>query len=320
MSYGIMLYLWQTLFPFFAVLFFMPFYIKLAMRAGFADFPRDSRRMHARPVVTSSGILFLFSLIPLFLCAKDKSQPVLYALALSSAMSAVGFVDDRRAMPASLKLFFEAVCAFAAAFIMGFSGPLQLIFAVTLVVFITNAVNLTDGIDGLCSAESCVCLFALSLLGLPVLPLLGGLAAFAFFNRPPARVFMGDCGSLFVGFFISVCFLGAVKDRGAACIPFVLMTLAYPVTDTVFAFSRRLLSGQSPFAADKKHLHHRLVNSGLSVGASVNIIFLFSILFSACGIMFLSASTALGVLLLLSCLLFAVLAALAVMKHAARTQ
>ena len=87
-------------------------------------------------------------------------------------MSAVGFADDRRAMPASLKLFFEAVCAFAAAFIMGFSGPLQLIFAVTLVVFITNAVNLTDGIDGLCSAESCVCLFALSLLGLPVLPLL----------------------------------------------------------------------------------------------------------------------------------------------------
>lgn len=301
------------------VLLLMPLYIKFALKAGLADLPRDSRRMHKRPIVTSAGVVLLFSVIPWFFFMPTTysafyAQGGLYAFMLAVGMSVVGFVDDRRAMPAIVKLLFELVSAGAAAFMLGFSSPYSFLFAVALIVFVTNSVNLTDGLDGLCACECCVCLFALFFLGLPTLPLLCGLTAFLFFNRPQASAFLGDCGSLFLGFFISVCFLCVIGERGPGCLPFLLMTLAYPVFDTLFAFSRRVLKGKSPFSPDKKHIHHRLVEAGLSVGSGVLVIFSASLFFALCGVLFLLGMTSFAVFLLLLTLLFTVVMLLIVLS------
>lgn len=153
----------------------------------------------------------------------------------------------------------------------------SLFFSMIVAIFIINSFNLTDGLDalattlGVCILSSFAVLFimdndfyhaALTLSGVC------SLLAFWFYNRPPAKIFMGDCGSLVIGFIIAYCAIKLcntpIDSSGTINPVFILCILAYPSVDTLRVFIVRVLSGKSPFSADRNHIHHLLVDKDFS--------------------------------------------------------
>lgn len=153
-------------------------------------------------------------------------------------------------------------------------GILSIPFTMLWIVGITNAINLIDGLDGLAAGISfgaaCV-MMAVSLWSgnlasaFPAAILASSLAAFLFFNFNPAKIFLGDSGSLFIGFMLA-CFSinGTFRESSAVAMLAPIIVLGIPITDTLLAFTRRVRRGVHPFRADKEHIHHRLMNLGLN--------------------------------------------------------
>ena len=160
-----------------------------------------------------------------------------------------------------------------------FGGQLVLgVFSIPLTLFwivgITNAINLIDGLDGLAAGISfgaaCIMVFISLWFGniasaFPAAILAGSLAAFLIFNFNPAKIFLGDSGSLTLGFMLA-CFSinGTFRDSSAVAMLIPIIVLGIPITDTLLAVVRRLLKGVHPFVADREHIHHRLLHLGMS--------------------------------------------------------
>jgi UDP-GlcNAc:undecaprenyl-phosphate/decaprenyl-phosphate GlcNAc-1-phosphate transferase len=151
-----------------------------------------------------------------------------------------------------------------------FSVPITLLW----IVFITNALNLIDGLDGLAAGISfiaaCLMLFISLWFGniasaFPAAILAGSLLAFLIFNFNPAKIFLGDSGSLFLGFMLA-CFSinGTFRDSTGVAMLIPIIVLGIPITDTILAFIRRLRKGAHPFVADREHIHHRLLTLGMT--------------------------------------------------------
>jgi UDP-GlcNAc:undecaprenyl-phosphate GlcNAc-1-phosphate transferase len=209
----------------------------------------------------------------------------------------VGLFDDKKPIPAGMKLLFQIIAAYVAMTygvkiyglsVPGFESvsffPLWLMQIVTILwlVGMCNAVNLIDGLDGLAGGTVAIVAgaflavtliqegmhsvlfdFQMRLAGLIAAALMGGVLGFLVYNFYPSQVFMGDGGSLSVGFLIAcIAAIGAFKTTILAIliVPFILV--AIPVMDMTFAFGRRILNKQSPFQPDRGHLHHRLLDSG----------------------------------------------------------
>ena len=151
-----------------------------------------------------------------------------------------------------------------------FSAPFTLLW----IVGITNAINLIDGLDGLAAGISlgaaCIMVFISLWFGniasaFPAAILAGSLSAFLFFNFNPAKIFLGDSGSLFIGFMLaSFSINGTFRDSSAVAILIPIIVLGIPITDTFLALIRRLRKRVHPFQADREHIHHRLLRLGLS--------------------------------------------------------
>jgi UDP-GlcNAc:undecaprenyl-phosphate GlcNAc-1-phosphate transferase len=139
------------------------------------------------------------------------------------------------------------------------------------------------------------------------LAVMGGLLGFLRYNYHPASIFMGDTGSLFIGFLLaSVALKGLQRSEGTIELVIPIITLAVPIGDTTLAFFRRLNKGQHPFSPDKDHLHHRLLFLGLSHRQAVHIIYLFSLLFGLAAFLISTESRVYGLFLLIFVLLVAV--------------
>jgi UDP-GlcNAc:undecaprenyl-phosphate GlcNAc-1-phosphate transferase len=160
-------------------------------------------------------------------------------------------------------------------------GAIGLILMLFWVVGLVNTVNVSDGLDGLAAG---ICFIVALLLFWSAyqsyqptiapahltLALAGALLGFLFFNFPPARVFMGDSGSMFLGYIIGgISIMGLLKTATILGLVFPLLVLGMPVTDLTFAIIRRKLRGQSMATADRGHLHHRLLDAGLSQRSAV---------------------------------------------------
>lgn len=209
----------------------------------------------------------------------------------------VGLYDDKKPIPAGMKLLFQIIAAYVAMTygvkiyglsIPGFESyaffPLWLMQIVTILwlVGLCNAVNLIDGLDGLAGGTVAIVAgaflavtliqegmnsvlfdFQMRLAGLIAAALMGGVLGFLIYNFYPSQVFMGDGGSLSVGFLIAcIAAIGAFKTTILAILIVPFLLVAIPVTDMAFAFGRRILNKQSPFKPDRGHLHHRLLDSG----------------------------------------------------------
>jgi len=269
-----------------------PVSMKLASRWGAIDYP-GGRHVHKKPIPRLGGLAVYaaFWIAALIMQVWDQQMTGLFLG--STIILVVGIWDDIRGMRPLVKFLWQVVAA-AVLPIFGFSmkvislpfideqlslGAIGLIFMIFWVVGLVNTVNVSDGLDGLAAG---ICFMVALLLfwsanGINQLPaahltlaLAGALLGFLFFNFPPARVFMGDSGSMFLGYIIGgISIMGLLKTATILGLVFPLLVLGMPVTDLTFAIIRRKLRGQSMATADRGHLHHRLLDAGLSQRAAV---------------------------------------------------
>jgi len=185
-----------------------------------------------------------------------------------------------------------------------FSVPITLLW----IVFITNALNLIDGLDGLAAGISfiaaCLMLFISLWFGniasaFPAAILAGSLLAFLIFNFNPAKIFLGDSGSLFLGFMLA-CFSinGTFRDSTGVAMLIPIIVLGIPITDTLLAFIRRLRKGAHPFVADQEHIHHKLLTLGMTHKQAVLCINFISLLWGSIAVVILISKSPYSMFLL----------------------
>jgi UDP-GlcNAc:undecaprenyl-phosphate GlcNAc-1-phosphate transferase len=271
-----------------------PAVMTLARRVGALDHP-GPRRIHRVPVPTLGGIAFVVAVLGVAWLARVLPGPArllelrpLLGLTLAAVpLFALGLVDDLRGAGPWTKLAVQACSAmvlvhfgygvplltnpFGAPLELGFlSGPL----AVVWVLVVVNAINLIDGLDGLASGVVLIAAATLWWVGHAHLDvyvmfiaslLIGSTLGFLPWNFPPARIFMGDTGSHFLGLTLAaVALLENRKETAAVTLLLPLVALGVPIADSLMAFARRLGSGRHVFHADREHIHHRLLGLGLS--------------------------------------------------------
>jgi UDP-GlcNAc:undecaprenyl-phosphate GlcNAc-1-phosphate transferase len=276
-----------------ATLALTPLGMALARRIGALDHP-GPRRIHRDPVPTLGGLALAAATLGVAWLARALPGPAreldprpLVGLSLAAIpILALGVVDDLRGVSAPVKLVIQACAAmvllhfgygvpqltnpFGAPFQSGWAnGPLTVVW----VIVVINAINLIDGLDGLAAGAVLIAsltlwwvarshgdfyvMFIASLLA-------GATCGFLRYNFPPARVFMGDTGSHFLGLALAaVSLLENRKGTATVTLLFPLVALGVPMTDTALAFVRRMVRGDPVFRADSGHLHHRLLRLGL---------------------------------------------------------
>ncbi len=281
----------------------LPWIIRLAHRRGFLDLP-GPRKVHEAPVAYGGGIavaggvllaaggaslaaLGAFPALPEALASELRAVvprlPAVLVYALGSlVILALGLVDDRRKLSAPFKLGVQAVVALGVALgaerleLFEHGHAVEVAVTVLWILGVTNAFNLLDHMDGLSSGVAAIAGVAFlvvalqtgqTLVALLLVPLLGACLAFLLFNFPPAKVFLGDAGSLFIGFWlacltISFTFYDARYPLYTYFVP--VAVLAVPLFDTGAVVLIRLWARQPLFEGDMNHLAHRLVALGMS--------------------------------------------------------
>lgn len=283
-----------------------PFAARTALLLGIVDIPKDGRRMHQRPVPLAGGV----GMIAAFCASALIFAPVRYSavFALASCFCGVyGVLDDKLALSVPKKIAFQAVISIFAALFLGraeaFSffgaeyslGVLAVPASALWLVFMMNAVNLTDGIDGLAAGTSAVSAAALCLLhfsrgaAVPAVcsaALCGACIGFLFHNRAPAKVFMGETGSAFLGFALGALALPLFSARAPSALPAAVTVFLFPLCEAAGSFFRRAAAGKNPFAPDKNHMHHVLCGGGIPVPLVCAVMYVFSLLCGFCAVMY----------------------------------
>jgi len=312
-----------------------PVVIWLAHRIGAVDRP-GIRTVHKLPIPRIGGVAIFLAAMALIVAVifvnnnigqafREAWLPLLTLLGAAALIFAVGLVDDLRGLPARVKFLAELVAALALCLVGVRISDIALtdqwivplgewgwLLTILWIVGITNAVNLSDGLDGLAagvSAIACavIAIFALHggqvIMGVLMLAMLGSLSGFLFFNFNPAKVFMGDCGSLFLGFTIAAASV-MCTTKSAALVGLALPALALgvPIFDTLLSMLRRFLERRSLFAPDRSHFHHRLLDLGLEQRHAVMAIYLVTLTATGLGL-FMMLSGSLSSLVIFGCVL-----------------
>ena len=275
----------------------------LAQKVGAMDVPGEARRVHDHPIPRMGGLAIFLGFIVSMLLFVDITQEVRGILLGSIIIVITGVIDDIISLRAWTKFLIQILSAVITVLhgvvINVVSNPnvfssqeaivlgwLAIPLTVLWIVGITNSVNLIDGLDGLAvgvSTISCVTILVVALLvsepnvALIVAALAGACIGFMPYNLNPARIFMGDTGSLLLGYVLAtVSVLGLFKFYAIVTFVVPVLALAVPLSDTLFAFCRRILHGQSPFHADRGHFHHKLMDLGLNQKQAVAILYAIS--------------------------------------------
>ena len=292
-----------------------PYTIKLAKKLGAVDTPKDARRINKVTMPRLGGLAiiagFIVSIIYLLLILsventinllEDNNHMKLIGFLVGGLIiSAVCFIDDLKDLPPMAKLITQIIAAIIVVtfglriqninipflYKIGLPNAFSIVLTIGWIVGITNAINLIDGLDGLSSGValiSCVSMLVIfALNGSPIIAILlitalaGALSGFLPFNFNPAKTFMGDAGSNFLGYCLAVISIfGVAKTYTLVVIVAPLIVLALPVVDTIVAIIRRIIKGKSIKAimkADKGHLHHTLLKHGFSQKEAVFIMY-----------------------------------------------
>jgi len=285
-----------------ATLFATPYSKKFSAAIGAIDLPKK-RGMHSTPIPRMGGIAIVFGfvitvLLMTFFVYELHSLEFAGFIAGGVIIVITGILDDMHNLRARTKLMFQIA---AAAVVIASGTRIEFVFwpfvtdisalsiPITLVWIIgmTNAVNLIDGLDGLAAGVASICAMALMVLcilsGSPTAVVLsaalaGSCLGFLPRNFSPAEIFMGDTGALFLGYVLAVTsIIGVFKFYAMLSVVIVFFALALPIFDTLFAMARRALNGKPIMGADRGHLHHRLIDSGLSTPKTVVMLYILSI-------------------------------------------
>ena len=296
---------------FFVTIIATPFVIKLAVRLKVTDAPND-RKMHTKIMPRMGGFAIFLGVAAGFFASGLHREKVL-SISIGALLTiGLGLFDDKFELSAKVKIIVQILIAIivvrSGLYIetsqlgIPFLGDVSVkgsiwgtIVTIIWIIGITNSINLIDGLDGLSAGVSTIgiatiAVMAYSLDKLLILNLcliiMGATIAFLFYNFHPAKIFMGDTGSLFLGYSISVLSLmGAYKSVTLFSVVVPLIILGVPIFDMLAAILRRISHKRPISSPDKGHLHHRLIDLGLSHKATVLLIYALALMFSTAAIL-----------------------------------
>ena len=294
---------------------FVPLAMKLAFKVGAIDKP-NARKVHVKIMPRMGGLGIYLAYIIVVLATQELNTQLIGLLLGSTLLVILGIFDDIKDLNAKFKLLMQIVaavivmaCGVRIEFMTNVFGGdaiyldiLSLPVTLLWIVGITNAINLIDGLDGLAGGIAAIAAASMATVGWihgqylmasMAIILMGSTIGFLCYNFHPAKVFMGDTGSLFLGFNLSVlAIMGVAKSITFISLAAPILVLGVPIFDTCFAILRRKMNHKPIFAADKEHLHHRLLQLGFSHRMTVLIIYLISFCLAAIAVLITYLSTA----------------------------
>lgn len=293
-----------------------PFIIRFAVRIGAMDVPRDNRRVHKEPKPLIGGLAIFASFVITILIFLPITKQLIGILLGSTFIMICGFIDDLKPMRPRIKLILQVFGAIILVYFgvrikivtnpfdnMGMSdiGWLSVPATIFWIVGVTNAFNIIDGLDGLAAGVasiSCITLFIISLINGRITAafltaaLAGSTIGFLPYNFNPAKIFMGDTGAQFLGFVLAaISIQGAIKSAAAIVITVPILALGLPIYDTLISMIRRFINKRPVMEADRGHLHHRLLDMGLSQRQAVLVMYSISALLGISAIFAMELST-----------------------------
>ncbi len=270
---------------------FSPVAIKLAPKIGAMDIPKDGRRMHTKAMPRFGGMAIFIGTIASLIIFAWQNEKILPVIIGGTLIYILGVVDDLKNLPAKVKFgaqLLVAVLMYAMGLriqfitdyfgegVLHFGAAVCFIVTILWIVGITNTINLIDGLDGLAAGTAAISSLSIAYVAyihgnqygmmivcLAMLALAGSCLGFLPFNFYPAKIFMGDGGSLFLGFMIAaLSVVGPLKRSTIIAVVVPVIVLGIPIFDTFFAIFRRMVNRRPIMEADKGHLHHRLMALG----------------------------------------------------------
>ncbi len=314
------MYVMAFFFAFVISFLITPLARKLAIKVGALDVPKSDRKIHKDAMPYFGGIAMYIAIIACMYVFLPSTKTNISVMIGATLLVLVGIVDDMYEMPAKIKLAFQILAAVIAvyggvriyfitnpfhtaglSFLNTFSIPITLIW----IVGITNTINLIDGLDGLAAGVSGIAalalLFTVTPLGYSFIivecAIVAG-AAFGFLphNFNPAKIFMGDTGSMLLGYMLSiVAVLGVAKSVAAITLIVPIFAIGLPILDTLFAIVRRLINKKPIMEADKEHLHHQLMKKGLNQKQTVLVLYGISIFLGLTAVFISKTNTKTGI-------------------------
>jgi len=294
---------------------------KLAIKVGALDVPKDARKIHKKPMPYFGGLAIYVSIMACMFVYMPHTRINIFIMAGATIIVLTGIVDDMYGMPAKVKMLMQLIAAVVA--IVGgvqinfITNPLSatgmsyllswLSIPITLfwIVGITNTINLIDGLDGLASGVASIAattlLFTAATMGhdfimMQCAIIAGASLGFLPFNFNPAKIFMGDAGSLLLGYMLAVTSIsGMVKSVAAVALAVPLFALGLPIFDTAFAIIRRFINKKPIMEADKEHLHHKLMKIGLNQRQTVLVMYFISMVLGIVAVIIADADPFIGI-------------------------
>ena len=305
-----------TSIPFLVVAFIIPFMKKIAEHVGALDIPNE-RKVHKSPIPRLGGLGIYFGFLVGYMLFGEATSQMNSILIGSFILVLTGVMDDIKPLKPLPKFGGQ----FASALVITLYGGLLIkemsafgiyvnfgIFAYPLTIFFIlgciNCMNFIDGLDGLASGISAIfflfigvlaaCRCKLDLAFLLTFIMLGSCLGFLVHNFNPASIFMGDSGSMFIGFMMSIITMLGYKNVMMSSIIIPLLLLSVPIFDTVFAILRRKLKGESISKPDKSHIHHQFLKRGFSQRGTALTIYIITFLFASASLVYVLVDATIG--------------------------
>ena len=291
---------------------------KLANYIGAIDVPKDDRRVHKVPTPRLGGLGIFFGFLFGYILFGVQSQQMNAILMGSFIIILCGIIDDIKPLDAKSQflaqliaacilvfygnIFVKDITIFGLALNFGIiSYPISIIFIVACI----NIINLIDGMDGLSGGTCAIFYITITVIAFMqgitkeldislAIIMLGGTLGFLVHNFHPAKIFAGGTGTMFQGYMIAAISLLGYKGATVVSLFVPILILGIPVLDTLFAIIRRVIKKQPFYMPDKLHLHHQLLNLGLSHRNTVLVIYVMNILFATATVIFFQVNQILG--------------------------
>lgn len=303
----------------------VPFAKKVAHHIDAIDYP-SKHHYNKVPIPDLGGLAVFTSFLVGYMLFGQGNIQMISILIGSFLLILMGLCDDVKPLGAKWQLLIQILAACVIVFYgkitldevsvlgfhLSFPSPWNALITIVFILGIINTINLSDGLDGLCSGISTIYFMTVAIIafllnrtgGLDIILALimsGGILGFLVYNFPPAKMYLGDTGSNFIGFMIAVISLLGFKTATFTSLIIPLVILATPLTDLVFSIIRRALQGKNPFTTpDKKHIHHQLLNMQFSKRTSLFIIYIINILFALVSILYVLGDTDYAIALYIS--------------------
>ena len=312
--------IYMTVIPFLFVLLIIPFIKKIANHVNALDIPNE-RKVHKVPIPRLGGLGIYMGFLLGYIIFGTMSIRMNAILIGSFIIIVTGIIDDINPIPAKIKFLFQLIAAAVVAFYgeillrdleaFGFYinfGKLSYIITIFFIVGIINCINLIDGLDGLAAGLSSIYFATIGIViiywthifdldAMLTFIMLGSTLGFLCHNFHPAKIFMGDSGSMFLGYIIAVIALLGFKNVTLTTLLAPIVLLAIPIMDTTFAILRRLINKKKIDEPDKEHLHHQLLKLNLSHRNTVLVIYLIDILFATAMLLYMLYNRTIGIII-----------------------